>query len=195
MKLSEGESIVLPPYSARQLRMLFMMHQWDQPMYFSKDTLDVAVGKEKTFKEFFGAVRGLNRDQAASVSASAQSWGDLERTLNQKIEATQREVTAALIDNFDTPKVLLLLQELVTASNIYMTAAGAQTKALLVLKAAMFIAKTFRTLGIDDNSADFPFGSSTGYPPHHLTPCICTHALLAHPPSFQRRPGDACVPD
>eukprot|EP00288_Rhodomonas_lens_P016752 CAMPEP_0177703986 /NCGR_PEP_ID=MMETSP0484_2-20121128/7958_1 /TAXON_ID=354590 /ORGANISM="Rhodomonas lens, Strain RHODO" /LENGTH=832 /DNA_ID=CAMNT_0019215365 /DNA_START=51 /DNA_END=2549 /DNA_ORIENTATION=- len=162
MKLSEEESITLPPYTARQLRILFMMHQWDQPMYFSKDTLDVAVGKEKTFKEFFGAVRGLNRDQVNSVTLNPQNWGEHERTLNSKIEETQKEVTTALIDNFNTPKVLLLLQELVTAANIYMTTAGAQTKSLLVHKAAMYIAKTFRTLGIDDNATEYPFASSTG---------------------------------
>jgi len=71
-------------------------------------------------------------------------------------------VTAALVDNFNTPRVLRVLQELVTAANIYMTSAGSATKSLLVNKAAMFIAKTFRTLGIDDNSAEYPFASSTG---------------------------------
>jgi len=162
MKLSKDEEITLPPYTARQLRIVFMMHQWDQPMYFSKEALDVAVGKEKTFKEFFGAVRGLMRDQTGSVASSPQNWGELEVQFNSKIEETQAAVTAALIDNFNTPQVLLRLQELVTAANIYMTAAGAQTKSLIVNKAAVYIAKMFRTLGIDDNSADFPFASSTG---------------------------------
>eukprot|EP00961_Rhodomonas_salina_P129058 1738827-Rhodomonas_salina.3 len=46
-------------------------------MYFSKDTLDVAVGKEKTFKEFFGAVRGLNRDQVTPAIVACVIFGSL----------------------------------------------------------------------------------------------------------------------
>jgi cysteinyl-tRNA synthetase len=166
MKLSEEESITLPPYTARQLRMVFMMHEWDKPMYFSKDALDIAVGKEKSFKEFFGAVRAMARDDVTAVATTPQAWNDTDRAMNKKIEEAQRDVTAALCDNFNTPTVLLKLQELVTACNVYMNSAadGASQapKFLLINKAAIYIAKIFRTLGIDDNGADFPFLTSAG---------------------------------
>eukprot|EP00960_Hanusia_phi_P052039 761207-Hanusia_phi.AAC.1 len=162
MKVSEEESVVLPAYSPRQLRILFMMHEWDKPMYFSKDTLDVAVGKEKTFKEFFGAVKAMAREDVKSVSSLSQAWGEAENALNRKIEEIQKEITAALSDNFNTPQALLRLQDLVTACNIYMNAPDTRAKFLLVNKAAVYIAKIFRILGIDDNGSDFPFLTSAG---------------------------------
>ncbi len=39
--------------SARQLRLVFMMHEWDKPMYFSKDALDVAVSIERRSKRVY----------------------------------------------------------------------------------------------------------------------------------------------
>ena len=164
MKLSEDESITLPPYTARQLRLVFMMHEWDKPMYFSKDALDIAVGKEKSFKEFFGLVKSLARDDVGSVASTPQAWNDKDKAMYKKIEETQRDVTAALCDNFNTPTVLLKMQELVTAVNVYVNgpADAAAPKFLLVNKAALYIAKIFRTLGIDDNSAEFPFLTGTG---------------------------------
>ncbi len=166
MKLSEEESITLPPYTARQLRLVFMMHAWDQPMYFSKDALDIAVGKEKTFKEFFGAVRAMTREDVTLVATTPQRWNDKDKVMNARIEEAQRGVTAALCDNFDTPTVLLKMQELVTACNVYINSAADGTspppKFLLINKAAVYMAKIFRTLGIDDNSADFPFLASAG---------------------------------
>ena len=163
MKLSEEESITLPPYTARQLRIVFMMHEWDKPMYFSKDALDIAVGKEKSFKEFFGAVRAMARDDEASVAKTPQAWTAKDVALSSKITQTQADVAAALTDNFNTPTTLLKMQDLVTACNVYMNSGseGGAPKFLLINKAAVYMAKIFRILGIDDNSADFPFLSSS----------------------------------
>jgi len=164
MKLSEDESITLPPYTARQLRIVFMMHEWDKPMYFSKDALDIAVGKEKSFKEFFGLVKSMARDDVGSVANTPQAWNTKDMAMNTRIEEAQRDVTTALCDNFNTPTVLLKLQDLVTGCNVYVNSAldGMAPKFLLVNKAALYIAKIFRTLGIDDNTSDFPFLTSQG---------------------------------
>jgi cysteinyl-tRNA synthetase len=164
MKLSEEESVVLPPYTARQLRLVFMMMEWDKPMYFSKDALDIAVGKEKSFKEFFGAVRALARDDVQSVASTPQAWTPKDVALSKRIDETQGQVSAALCDNFNTPTALLRMQDLVTACNVYMNSGleDGAPKFLLINKAALYIAKIFRILGIDDNGADFPFLSSSG---------------------------------
>lgn len=39
---------------------------------FCQDALDIAVGKEKSFKEFFGAVRAMTREDVASVANTPQ---------------------------------------------------------------------------------------------------------------------------
>ena len=104
----------------------------------AQDALDIAVGKEKSFKEFFGVVRAMARDDVASVANTPQAWTDKDIAMNKKIEEAQRDVTSALCDNFNTPTVLLKLQDLVTACNIYMNNAADASqppKFLLVNKA------------------------------------------------------------
>jgi len=169
MRVSEDETVVLPPYTPRQLRLLFMMYQWDEPMFFAKDTLDVACGKEKTFKDFFGSVQAMSRDHMPNLVSKPQGWSDVERQLYRKVEECQGEVHNALCDNFNTPVVLSKLGELVSACNIYMNDASLPHKQfLLVHKAAVYITRIFRLLGIDDANGSYAFTTRAGGDAEHL---------------------------
>ena len=50
---------------------------------------DIAVGKEKSFKEFFGLVKSLARDDVKSVAKTGQAWNDKDVAMHKKIEETQ----------------------------------------------------------------------------------------------------------
>jgi hypothetical protein len=50
---------------------------------------DIAVGKEKSFKEFFGLVKSLARDDVRSVAKTDQAWNDKDVAMHKKIEETQ----------------------------------------------------------------------------------------------------------
>lgn len=163
MRISEEETVVLPAYTPRQLRLLFLMYQWDQPMFFAKDTLDVAVGKEKVFKDFFGSVLSMSREHQPSLVSRPQAWTKTEVDLYQKVEDCQAGVHEALCDNFNTPVVFAKLGELVSLCNIYMNNAEVKDKQfLLVNKAAVYITKIFRLLGIDDTNNTYAFTAKAG---------------------------------
>jgi len=160
MRVSEEETVVLPPYTPRQLRILFAMYQWDEPMFFAKDTLDVACSKERVFKDFFGSVLAMSREHQPSLVSRPQAWGPVERELYQKIQDCQTAVHDALSDNFNTPVVLTRLGDLVSLCNIYMNSIDVKEKQfLLVNKAAVYITKIFRILGIDDSSSTYAFSA------------------------------------
>jgi cysteinyl-tRNA synthetase len=53
---------ILEIYSARQMRFLFLIHQWDSLMNYSPETsFNEAVAKEKQFDEFFKTVKAILR--------------------------------------------------------------------------------------------------------------------------------------
>eukprot|EP00975_Prorocentrum_lima_P010264 2184820-Prorocentrum_lima.AAC.1 len=45
--------------TARQLRIMFLLQAWDQPMNYSDQTIDDARSKEAAFKSFFREVEAL----------------------------------------------------------------------------------------------------------------------------------------
>ena len=50
---------------------------------------DIAVGKEKSFKEFFGLVKSLARDDVRSVAKTPQAWSEKDLAMFKKIEEAQ----------------------------------------------------------------------------------------------------------
>ncbi len=60
-------------------------------------------------------------------------------------------------DNFNTPQILLRLGDMVSACNVYMNSAIPNKMFLLVNKAATFITKMFRMLGLDDSGNQYAF--------------------------------------
>jgi cysteinyl-tRNA synthetase len=52
---------VLEKYSARQLRIAFLLHSWKDTLDYSDNTMDLAKAYEKTVNEFFLYVKHFLR--------------------------------------------------------------------------------------------------------------------------------------
>jgi cysteinyl-tRNA synthetase len=131
--------------TGRQLRLLFLFRAWDAVMNYSNDMMEEVRGKEKTFAEFFLLVKQVGRDQA-EVHKVPQRWSPLEIALNAKLAEIEATVDDALKDNFDTPRAMTALLDLITATNIY--ARQASRRALLVNKCAGFVERMLRVFGV-----------------------------------------------
>jgi cysteinyl-tRNA synthetase len=129
----------------RQLRLLFLLRAWDAVMNYSADMLDEVRGKEKTFAEFFLLVKQVARDQS-DVQKVAQRWSPAEMALNAKLAEIETTVDEALKDNFDTPRAMNALFDLVTATNVY--ARTPARRALLINKSAAFVERILRVFGV-----------------------------------------------
>jgi cysteinyl-tRNA synthetase len=145
---------VLKQYSARQLRILFLLQPWDKPMNFANTALEEAKTKESIVKHFFGSIKAARRMERSNTAP--EKWNIVDRKLHTLLENTRSACRAALEDNFDYPRVMTQIFELISATNI---ALSESPKVLLLCKIAKFIDKYLRMFGV---MGDDDFGFSTG---------------------------------
>jgi len=145
----------LKEHSPRQLRMMFLLQPWDKPMNYSDQTVDDAKAKEKYFKNFFGAVKSVLRN---NFVAERQGWTTADRSLSEILQASQQKIHKSLLDNFKTYEVIQHLVDLVQECNKYLTA-EAKPKNLLIKKVAIYVTKMLRMFGAAQGNDDIGFGS------------------------------------
>jgi len=145
-------------HSPRQLRLMFLLTPWDKPMNYSDQTVENAKSKEKYFKNFFGAVKSVLRNDFVS---ERQGWTPADRALFEILNATQRKVHKSLLDNFKTLEAIQHLVDLVQECNKYL-AAEAKPKNLIIQKAALYVTKILRVFGVVQGNDKIGFGSDGG---------------------------------
>ncbi|VEU37893.1 unnamed protein product [Pseudo-nitzschia multistriata] len=146
----------LQEHTPRQLRLMFLMQSWDKPMNYSDQTVDDAKAKEKYFKNFFGSVKSVLRNDFVK---EFQGYTTADRTLMTILHDTQAKVHAALKDNFNTSAVIQYLVELVQECNKYLNP-ETKPKNLMVKKVAIYLTKILRVLGVVQGSDIIGFGES-----------------------------------
>lgn len=148
----------LTEHSPRQLRFMFLMQPWDKPMNYSDQTVDDAKAKERYFKNFFGAVKSVLRNDFVR---ERQGWTPGDRALWQILNECQQKVHASLLDNFKTYEVIQHLVDLVQEFNKYLSA-ETQPKNLLVQKVAIYVTKILRIFGVVQGSDIIGFSEASG---------------------------------
>jgi len=146
----------LQEHSPRQLRLMFLMQPWDKPMSYSDQTVDDARVKEKYFKNFFGAVKSVLRNDFVQ---QAQGVTPADRALLKTLNTSQEKIHASLLDNFKTFDVIQHLVDLIQECNKYL-ASEAKPKNLLVKKVAIYVSKILRIFGVVQGSDVIGFGES-----------------------------------
>jgi len=145
---------MLEHYTGRQMRMLFLLHQWHTTMNYSpEESFPEAIKKDDQFAEFFKNVKATLRQ--CNVNETSQKWGDKDFVLDAALSAKDSAVREALCDNFDTPKAIHELSELVTATNIYLSQPPSEIKIPLVRSVSRFIFKILKCFGLYDDG-DYP---------------------------------------
>lgn len=105
----------------RQLRLLFLLQNWDSVMNFQrKDTTVEVSTKERTFSEFFQKVDAALSERKQDPSRP-ENWNAKDTELHNKFLQAEQAVHAALQNNFDTPTVIHTLMKLVTDANSYIS--------------------------------------------------------------------------
>jgi len=153
--------------SARQIRLLFLLHKYNAPMDYGDNTMSHAMTMERTFVEFFHNVKAILRT-VGKITSCRQRWDNIaSRDLQRHILRTQDLVNTALQDDFDTPTAMSCLVDLVRATNIYVETCeqSSMTPVSSVLRnSAMYITSMFRIFGLIPDSVGvdigFPVSSS-----------------------------------
>ncbi|UNI18620.1 Cysteine--tRNA ligase [Purpureocillium takamizusanense] len=109
-------------YTARSMRIVFLMGKWNDGVEISPDMRAQADNWESTVSNFFtntkswlaeaGVTDGV---ESLSISSDTPATG-----LLADLEQAKKEVQAALINSFDTPRAMLVILKLVNSTNVFL---------------------------------------------------------------------------
>lgn len=142
----------LAMHSSRQIRFCFLLHKYNEPMDYGDSTMSGAVNIERIFSEFFHNVKAALRRLGMS---GPQYVGEKEGALMVSLENTKISVRLALLDDFDTPKAIGQLMELIKETNRYME--EGIISSVILSSVARYITSILRTLGLIQGSTDIGF--------------------------------------
>ena len=145
--------------TARQIRMCFLMHKYNDPMDYGDETMSHAEVCDAGFYNFFQNVKAALRSVGKNDLAK---WGEEEALLGRDLDECKRKVHAALCDDFDTPAVIAALNALVASTNRYMekkeaSAGASKCVALSLRSCAAYVTYVFKVFGLVSD------GNSIGY--------------------------------
>ena len=149
----------LESFTPRQMRFCFLMHKYNDSMEYSDNTMGQAAAVEKIFAEFFHKVKATLRRLGTH---SRQHLDESETLLARELEDGKGRVDAALMDDFDTPRAIAALLEIVNKFNRYIDMNNIST--VLLSSAARYLTEVFEVFGlVQESDIGFPFeGSGTG---------------------------------
>jgi len=148
----------LERYSSRQIRFCFVLHKYNEPMDYGDNTMNHAVSIEKIFSEFFHNVKAVLRRRG---SDGPQHVGDAEKALLQTLEDAKIGVRASLMDDFDTPKAVTFLLELIRECNRCIEKDDGLSSVVLT-NAARYITSVLKTFGLVPEAVEIGFPLSDG---------------------------------
>lgn len=150
-------SDALKIYSARQLRLAFLLHSWKDTLDYSENTMEIAKSYEKLFNEFFLTTKDLTKSfNDLSFSDRFVKWSSAELEIENKFKKMKCDVHNALCDNVDTRKVLDSFRDIIGICNTYIR--GHKINMILLRDIALFITKMLNLFGViyERESIGFP---------------------------------------
>jgi cysteinyl-tRNA synthetase len=155
--------------SARQLRIMFLLQQWDRPMMYSSQAVDNAKKKESRFKEFFFKVKDYLRKDFLAAKDRGIGWTAVDRELHEQLSECQEAVHEALCTNFNTADAMSALDGLISGVNkIFEKNAGGPPEGnpaqFLLEKCGIYVTKILKNFGVieGNDSVGFPTEGGEG---------------------------------
>ncbi|EKX73576.1 cysteinyl-tRNA synthetase, putative [Theileria equi strain WA] len=110
---------MLRKYNKRQIRLLFLTSRYDSTLNFNSgpDGMDEAVAIDESFFHFFGLL-----NSRISPLDSPQKWTVDDLKLNDDFQTLKQLVHDAILDNFDTPRVISAISKFIGIINSYLSA-------------------------------------------------------------------------
>jgi cysteinyl-tRNA synthetase len=146
----------LDKYTARQLRLAFLLQPWSSRMDFKQSAMAEVRNAESSFNNFFASVRAAireDRHRGDSYSDGQHHYGKNEKEIMAALTQGQMEFRKAMCDSFDTPTGVAILLDLVSKSNVYERNVGRAAANVGVLEAvATYVGNMLRMLGLGDGS-------------------------------------------
>jgi len=111
-------SEILQKNTPDQLRMLFLLHRWNESMDYSNDTMKHAIHYTNSFTNFFVQINSILL--LPNVKEN-KKFGTLEIGILDVLSKTMSDIDISLRNNIDTPSSIKYLDELIKVLYIYVT--------------------------------------------------------------------------
>ena len=132
----------LKTYTATQIRLLFLLHEWSSTLDYSYETMKEALTYEKYLSEFFLAVKDVLR--ADSDSKKFKKITEAEKKIYADLGEAKRDIHSHLCDSFNTPKVMYTIRNLVSTVNSYLSKNSAEPNYALLRAVAIYVTDILR---------------------------------------------------
>jgi len=144
--------------TSRQIRFCFLLSKYNAPMDYGDGTMTQAVNIEKIFSEYFHNVKALLRRLGVS---GVQYLSPREHALVTAMEEVKVKVHDALMDDFDTPRAISALLELVKESNRYSEggpgSGDATVSTAVVSTVARYVTSILKVFGLVPDTSEIGF--------------------------------------
>lgn len=117
----------LQTYTAKQIRMMFLLHKYDTIMNYSTGALEEAKERERQVSEFILHARAALRTRKIS---EPQKLAQSDKDLLAEIRVLQTQIHTALCDNVSTDAAMDFISDIINKANLYMEKSG--NKALVL---------------------------------------------------------------
>ena len=105
-------------YTNRQIRMFFLLHQWNNSITLSENAMKEAAAIEKSFVTFLETVKSFeNENKTTSDTMVSEEAKNARLQLINDLCNAQNECDLALRDNFDTPRAIQTMRKLMEIAN------------------------------------------------------------------------------
>jgi cysteinyl-tRNA synthetase len=155
----------LKKYHGRQIRLLFLLHNYNSVMNYSEKSMSEVVEKDRQYSSFFSTLNAFVRERANETTP--EKWTALEKKLNESLDATTNEVHEALVDNMDTPRVFAALDRLKTETYHYFEQSKGRESLYLIESIAAYFTRMFKIFGLVQDEIGFTAGGS-----HQIDPFL-----------------------
>ncbi|KAJ2879414.1 cysteinyl-tRNA synthetase [Coemansia aciculifera] len=147
-------------YSVRQLRLLFVLAQWNDSLDFKMQAMPDVIKIENTFDNFFANTSALLRDyrEHQYESDGKRRFLAPELELLDELKETKSQVHAALMDSFNTPAAMRALRSIVSRTNVYLQRGRANIDPQILEMVALYVTKIVRAFGLGNDSSPSAIG-------------------------------------
>lgn len=149
----------LKTYTATQIRLLFLLHEWSSTLDYSYETMKEALTYEKYLSEFFLAVKDVLR--ADSDSNKFKKITEAEKKIYANLTEAKRDIHSHLCDSFNTPKVMYTIRNLVSAVNSYLSKNSSEPNYALLRAVSTYITDILRIFGVVRKEHTIGFAESS----------------------------------
>ncbi|CAI2184081.1 12839_t:CDS:10 [Funneliformis geosporum] len=150
----------LERYTPRQLRLCFLLHQWDSKLDFKESIFDEVKNIETILNNFFVNTKALlnERKHNAYDSDGTHRYRSSERELINLLRDKKITIHEALCDSINTPNAISELMELINRANIYLSSGRNNINVNVLENIAKYATKILKIFGVTENPASEEIG-------------------------------------